>query len=342
MQKTVILGIPTVYTIGQLIKENLEYSGFKVIDISFNYAGFKYKSFSQRAHNFYRKTFLRDKAFKNVLKFAKYEAGIIETLNNLEGMADYAFIIRPDTYSKKVLELVRKKTGKTVAYQWDGINRFPWIRESVAYFDRFFVFDKNDIKDNNSFLFTSNFYFDLPRFISTKPQPENAVFYLGSFVRNRMKALELIVHELNKLPIKKNIVLYSLRKKNPRTLENMRYTKNKISYEENIEMIKRASVLIDVPAKIHSGLSFRSFEALCFEKKLITSNRDIKAYDFYDPDNIFIMGVDDNRKLKAFVTSPYKKIDERIKQKYGFTNWIKYVLDIPPYLPIDPPTLKHS
>ena len=38
-----------------------------------------------------------------------------------------------------------------------------------------------------------------------------------------------------------------------------------------------------------------------------------------------------------FLKLPYFPIDENIRQKYSFNNWIRYVLDIPPYQKIELP-----
>ncbi|MBP5204804.1 oligosaccharide biosynthesis protein Alg14, partial [Candidatus Saccharibacteria bacterium] len=58
-------------------------------------------------------------------------------------------------------------------------------------------------------------------------------------------------------------------------------------------------------------------------KKLITDNSNIVDYNFYRPENIFIIGKDDPGRLKDFISSPYKKINQKIVDYYEFENWIK-------------------
>ena len=81
----------------------------------------------------------------------------------------------------------------------------------------------------------------------------------------------------------------------------------------------------------HNGLSFRIFEAIKYEKKLITNNKTVKQYDFYHPNNIFVFEEDNFQGLENFLKVAYTPLSEEIKQKYSFTNWLRYVLDIPPY-----------
>ena len=58
------------------------------------------------------------------------------------------------------------------------------------------------------------------------------------------------------------------------------------------------------------------------ERKLITNNTDIKNYDFYNHDNIFILGEDNINEIKEFINKPYKKIDQDIIDYYDFDQWL--------------------
>ncbi|WP_143821574.1 hypothetical protein [Moraxella caviae] len=53
-------------------------------------------------------------------------------------------------------------------------------------------------------------------------------------------------------------------------------------------------------------------------------------YDFYHPNNIFVWDgkVLDGKQVKAFLETPYQRIDDKIVHKYSFEHWICKVLDI--------------
>ena len=89
---------------------------------------------------------------------------------------------------------------------------------------------------------------------------------------------------------------------------------------------------------IHNGLSFRSFEALGFDKKLITTNELIKEYDFYNQSQFLILG--DDADLETFINREISFVDDRTKSKYSFTNWIENVLEIDDCEKIGLPNLK--
>ena len=77
----------------------------------------------------------------------------------------------------------------------------------------------------------------------------------------------------------------------------------------------------------HNGLSLRFFESLRYEKKIITNNKTVMEYDFYNPQNIFIIHHDDMSRLGEFISTPYKEISKEIVDQYSFSSWLsKYVL----------------
>ena len=66
-------------------------------------------------------------------------------------------------------------------------------------------------------------------------------------------------------------------------------------------------------------------EMLGAKKKLITTNHNIKYYDFYDQQNILII---DRKKPvidKDFIYSPYNDIDLHIYNKYSLQSWVNTI-----------------
>lgn len=82
-------------------------------------------------------------------------------MNKLDGYQkiDYALFIRPDLFSNEFIEAVKQKVVHTIcAYQWDGMDRFPEVWRTVDLFDKFFVFDKNDLAKSPQLMLTNNFF----------------------------------------------------------------------------------------------------------------------------------------------------------------------------------------
>ena len=118
-------------------------------------------------------------------------------------------------------------------------------------------------------------------------------------------------------------------KKRPKNLNNNIIFSNKTfllsDYQNDIE---NSSILIDLIRINHNGLSFRIFEALALQKKIITSNLSIKQYDFYNPKSIFVLDTDNINIPIEFIESPFYSIDNTIYEKYTIKNWVKTVFKI--------------
>ena len=88
-------------------------------------------------------------------------------------------------------------------------------------------------------------------------------------------------------------------------------------------MIKYSKCILDVGNNDNAGLTVRVMESLFLEKKLITNYKNIVKYDFYNKNNIFIIGVDNLEQIKDFINSPYEKIDSEKIKYYDFESWLK-------------------
>lgn len=106
-----------------------------------------------------------------------------------------------------------------------------------------------------------------------------------------------------------------------------KHDSERINYKQDyMPRLSRAGILVDINQKGQSGLTRRPIEALLWNKKLVTNNKDIVNYDFYRPENIFIYGVDDPCGFEHFVESPLAEVPENIKYRYTVAGWIEQFL----------------
>lgn len=101
---------------------------------------------------------------------------------------------------------------------------------------------------------------------------------------------------------------------------------DEIPYLNIIESILRTKCIIDINQKGQTGLTLRPLEAMFFNKKLLTNNRNIMNFDFYHPNNIFILGLDDINNLKKFMGKKNIKLSNEIISKYEINNWMEKYL----------------
>lgn len=217
------------------------------------------------------------------------------------------FIIFESLYNEKVAKKIKrtKKENKVIVYFWNYIddnNKYILDDKNI---DEFWTFDKNDAQKYNM-KYNPQFYTK-----NVKIQDEQNkydVLFLGR-PKTRKKDIVDLEKKLKEEGIQTNFKI----------IEN---EKDYVSYDEYLKMIAESKCILDYNQEGQVGLSLRPMEALFLERKLITNNTDIKNYDFYNHDNIFILGEDNINEIKEFINKPYKKIDQDIIDYYDFDQWL--------------------
>ena len=218
------------------------------------------------------------------------------------------FIIFESLYNEKVTKKIKrtKKENKVILYFWNYIddnNKYILNDKNI---DEFWTFDKNDAQKYNM-KYNPQFY--IKNIKIQGEQNKYDVLFLGR-PKTRKKDIIDLEKKLREEGIQTNFKI----------IEN---EKDYVSYDEYLKMIAESKCILDYNQEGQVGLSLRPMEALFLEKKLITNNTDIKNYDFYDNDNIFILGEDNINEIKEFINKPYKKIDQDIIDYYNFDQWLK-------------------
>ena len=69
----------------------------------------------------------------------------------------------------------------------------------------------------------------------------------------------------------------------------------------------------------------RTIESIGCQKKLLTTNKSIKEYDFYNENNICVIDRNNIELKKAFFLTPYEPIDKAIYEKYALKSWLNKI-----------------
>lgn len=291
-----------------------KYSDFDVtyFDNHSLYTSFRYKNKLHRTQNFFLKTF-----FNRNLKTIYYTQKIQEVLNRNQGMYDVIFILRPDIVKKRHLLLLRKKAKFFVAYFWDSLAAYPNQKKTISFFDKIFSYEQEDCK-NYGFEFLSNFH----DFEQTNDSIEYDVYNMSTN-DNRIFLIEQIAQYLEK----KNRSFLFKGNGNKTSSPYVKTFNGTVPYHKMLQEIQKARIILDIQKDVQKGLSFRPFEALGLEKKLITNNPTIREYDFYDPQNIYV--IEDNRIEipDSFFETPYKKLPVAIVDQYHLKNWVGKIIE---------------
>lgn len=335
--KSIIIAIPNDFGLPGMFKENLEFLGMKVyaLDHSQNHQSI---SLSDKIKHIQRKIFNSDRTYKSIAREnnrLKTEKGLhLNFLNALEEKTDYALILRPDLLNDEVIQKIKHSTKKLVGYQWDGLKRYPGIYKKLDFFESFFVFDPEDLAFNANFKLMTNFYFDYD--LKVNENPGKDVFFIGSHIEGRMPLLMEISSFLKKAGFKIDINVMGSSKKyaEAHSETGIKFIKEIFDFKKNYKRIENSASILDLLNDVHIGLSLRTFEAIGFRKKLITNNIQVTNYDFYNKNNIFVLGERPLEELKSFLSTPYENLDRDINTKYSFTNWLANILNLPGHNPI--------
>lgn len=294
------------------------------------------KTLFQKFNNIFRRKFLDDKTYLQRVEKSFIEKQYIKRCEDLKSERfDYALFFRADLYPEKMIQNIRKISSKMVTDQYDGMEVCGKIIDYLPYFDRLFVFDPDDFKKykDQCFLPITNCWFPDTEKISEITQD---FFYIGVGTDDRQqKIINFQKAIAEKYSLKAVLTVPHFREE--KEIGSVNFLHKGLSYSENMKQLKSSKCLIDFKLNYHTGLSFRFFEAMYYGKKIITDNTTVKKYDFYNPANIFVTDYKNFDGLEEFLATPIEPIEPKILEKYGFKNWIHYVLNLAAHQKIELP-----
>ena len=254
---------------------------------------------------------------------------MIEQLDKL-GHQDQILVLNADTFDHSTLEYMKKCTDRFITFLYDNLDRCP-VQDKLHFFDKIYSFDDKDIEKHGFERLTNYNY--LPFLSQEKQNPSEDALYITSYDKKRIKQLDILSQKFEELRLKSD--LYVIGKKSwknqlmkPLSKNKIVFTRKRISHENLPEFYKRTKVILDLMRENQYGLSFRVFEAMALEKKIITDNEKIKNYDFYNPNNILVLNKDFSNITKEFFETPYQSLPEEIYKKYTLEKWVERVFNL--------------
>lgn len=240
-----------------------------------------------------------------------------------------------ETMIKEIREL--QPSAKFVLYQWDSLQNFRYIEKMEKYFDKCFSFDKEDVRNHENLVFLPLFY--ARRFEEMgelkKERYQYDFSFIGTAHPQKYIFVKKMTEQLQKVYSSQFIyyffpsrIVYVYRKFLNEEMKQAKYGEFHfvpLSFEEYDSIYKESRCILDSPQSGQTGLTIRAIEALGANKKLITTNPDIKNYDFYKPENIYVYeGKFDYSS--PFFHCPYKPVEKEIYIKYSLRSWLKTIL----------------
>lgn len=236
-------------------------------------------------------------------------------------------IIFDSALTPKLLEYLKENYNNSKLIFWyrNPIVSLEQLEKVKRYSNIVLTFDKEEA-EKYDLNYIEQFYYN-PNNLNLKDEfktIKNDVYFIGAD-KNRINKLEEISEYLKEKGIKQKIQILKDKKKKYKKYEKIELIEKSLSYSEILENIFLSKCILEICQKGQKGLTFRTMEALFFNKKLISNNKNLKKYEFYNKNNIFILN-EEKRTIEEFFNEPFVEIDEKIKEKYLFENWLEKIV----------------
>lgn len=253
---------------------------------------------------------------------------------------DYIFICQAEATPKSFLNNVKNwnPNARMVLMLWDSVANKVNTLEKLEFFDEVFSFDRKDC-DQFGLTFRPLFFDKEYEEIAEENQElVYDLFFVGTVhsdryqilknVRKQFEQNHLNVYYFMYIPTQ---LMYYQRKFFSKDLEGSNVSE--FSYiglpsEQLTDKLKQSKAVVDIQHPKQTGLTMRTIEMLGANKKLITTNNEIKKYDFYHPNNICVVDRDHVIVPQEFMTAPYVLVDEKVKERYSIDYFIKDILGL--------------
>ncbi|MBR6124667.1 hypothetical protein IKQ19_13915 [Candidatus Saccharibacteria bacterium] len=258
---------------------------------------------------------------------------------------DYVLVVGGMTFafSANMVKIIKDMNpqAKFVLYQWDSEKNLPYSTSIHPYFDVRFSFDRYDCKRGSKYHFLPLFYTKMYEEIGQKTTDGKYDYdcsYVGTAHPLKYKNINDIAKALKSvwpkqfiyhyMPSKLKYIYHKLTAPEYKNAKLSEFKLDKIAPKQMMEVFEKSKCVLDSPQGGQTGLTIRTLECLGAKKKMVTSNADIKYYDFYDETNILIFEagkpVDTN---SPFFMASYKDLPKDLYEKYSLRSWLKNLLE---------------
>lgn len=254
---------------------------------------------------------------------------------------DKVLIVNGKVFTYEMISRLKdtQKSARFLFYTWDSLELYPGTEQFISLFDKSYSFDGDDCARINNLSFLPLFYtrpyeeigrscsneereYDIVSICTAHPNRYNIIN--GIFPLLKAKGIKIFSYMfLNRLQYLYNKVFISEFK----SAKMGEFKFKPLGEKENLRFIFNSNIVFDIPHNKQSGLTMRTIETLGAKRKLITTNKNIKKYDFYDENNIFVLEEDNLDGIEEFINNKYDQINEKIYVKYSLNSWLDTILN---------------
>lgn len=202
--------------------------------------------------------------------------------------------------------------------EYSGAKSHNFVHKLDKYYSAIMAFDLEDSK-RYSFSYSPLVY---SKKLKNNIQETSDVFYLGK-AKDRYNMLIEVFEQLKRFDLKCDFTIADVSDTEKFYKEEIKYInyRNYIPYEEAVKKLSSSKCLLDVIQGDSTGLTIKTCEAIYHNKKLITTNKHIKDYSFYD-----------NNKENILII---ESAEDLIESFFKYKNDVSYTNDALRYFSLD-------
>ena len=245
-----------------------------------------------------------------------------------KNLNEYTKIIINDAmFNNNILKYISKKNAVASKYVYytNAVRNSRIKPNNIPKDWRVYTFDISDSKEFD-IEYSPEYYTEHQENI--KYDLKYDVCYVGADKTNvRLKNLLDIKEVLRKNKVQNFFHIFRVLKKYNK-YELQETTNMFLKYEDIQRIILESKCILELQMEGQSGCTLRTLESMFLNRKFITNNKDIVNYDFYNPNNIFVIENADDFKdrfndILKFMRSPYQKLPDMVKNNYKFCKWLE-------------------
>lgn len=160
----------------------------------------------------------------------------------------------------------------------------PLLFTSKFNFDAIYTFDESDSK-RYGFTFTNYLYSKRDDIIPSSNMSD--LFFIGR-AKDRLSKLQTIAKLCANKSILPNFSIL-VNDINQESIKGVKYINKVLPYDEVLSQILSSKCILDIVQDGQNGLTMRTYEAIFYNKKLITNNKAVKRLKYFDPNYIQVV-----------------------------------------------------
>jgi hypothetical protein len=269
-------------------------------------------------------------------KINSYYKNILETIRNHK--YDFFFLVKGEVIPAFFLVELRKRMPNCtfIYYTWDSFENNPNAVSILHFFDRKFTFDHQDA-EKFKIDFRPLFYIDSYKNVlkSAANNYKYELLFLGTAHSDRYRiATDLVFYcDSNKLssfayfymPSKLVFYIKSIFDRSFKQFDIKKISFKSLNLQNIIDLYIKSKIILDINHPSQRGMTMRTFEALGAGKKIITTNKEITKYSFFDPKNILVIDRDNIKLDRNFFESSFNPLSEDMLREMSISGWLRSI-----------------